>query len=359
MRRHLLAFAIVPLLLSGACGSPESAPSRDVHAFYYAWYATPDVDGRWEHWNHEVLLHEGIRPRYEPPVEIGASFYPEAGPYSSQDPATVDRHCRELRRAGCGVLVVSWWGPQDGGDAALPLLFEAAARHGLEIAFHLEPFRGRDAATTREALASLLGRFGEHSALHRRAGRPVCYVYDSYLSPPAEWARLLRSDGEITIRGTALDAVVIGLWVKAGDGEPLVAGGFDGYYTYFATDGFTHGSTAANWPALAAFAAAHDLLFVPCVGPGYADLRVRPWNTANQRSREEGAYYDRQWRAAREVAPAIVGVTSFNEWHEGTQIEPAGSYASPAFVYEDYAPLPPRWYLDRTRHWARLFDDEQ
>ena len=345
--------AIVVVLFASGCGTPEPAPSPDVHAFYYAWYATPEVDGRWEHWNHEVLLHEEERPRYAPPDEIGANLYPEAGPYSSRDPATVDRHCQELVRAGCGVLVVSWWGPQDGGDEALPLLFETATHHGLEIAFHLEPFRGRDARTTREALASLLTRFGNHPALHRRDGRPVCYVYDSYLSPPAEWARLLTPDGQLTIRGTELDAVMIGLWVKAGDGEPLVAGGFDGYYTYFATDGFTHGSTAANWPALAAFAEEHDLLFVPCVGPGYSDLRIRPWNTANQRAREDGAYYDRQWQAALGVSPPIVGVTSYNEWHEGTQIEPARPFASAEFTYEDYAPRAPTWYLDRTRHWAR------
>ena len=357
MRRRLVVFALLHVVLLGACGAPEPAPSRDVHAFYYAWYATPEVDGRWEHWNHEVLLHEGERPRYAPPAEIGANYYPEAGLYSSQDPATVDRHCRELRRAGCGVLVVSWWGPQDGGDAALPALFTAAARHGLEIAFHIEPFQGRGAQTTRDALAALLGRWGEHPALHRREGRPVCYVYDSYLTKPDEWSRLLRPDGDITIRSTALDAVMIGLWVQAADGEALVAGGFDGYYTYFATDGFTHGSTSANWPQLAAFAAEHDMLYVPCVGPGYSDLRVRPWNTANQRSREAGATYDRQWQAALDVAPAIVGVTSFNEWHEGTQIEPAAPYASPDFTYEDYAPHPSTWYLDRTRHWAARLDE--
>ena len=139
---------------------------------------------------------------------------------------------------------------------------------------------------------------------------------------------------------------------SADDGEALLAGGFDGAYTYFATDGFTYGSTAANWPAMAAFARAHAWLLVPCVGPGYADLRVRPWNTANQRDRERGGYYDRQWEAALAARPPLVGVTSYNEWHEGTQIEPARPFAMAGFTYLDYGDLGSGWYLDRTRYYA-------
>ena len=28
-----------------------------LQAFYYPWWATPDVDGQWAHWNHQVLPH--------------------------------------------------------------------------------------------------------------------------------------------------------------------------------------------------------------------------------------------------------------------------------------------------------------
>jgi hypothetical protein len=350
-----LACLLALVVAGAALAAEDPAPAADVHAFYYAWYGTPAVDGRWVHWNHPILLRDGEGPRHAPPDDLGASFYPQAGPYSSCSAETVDRHFVELQRAGCGVAVVSWWGPQDGGDGALPLVFAAAARHGVAIAFHVEPFRGRGAGTTRAALVSLLDRWGDHPALCRRDGRPVVYVYDSYLTPPAEWATLLKPDGEITLRGTRYDVVAIGLWVGQGDGEALLAGGFDGAYTYFATDGFTFGSTAANWAAMAEYARARGMLFVPCVGPGYADLRVRPWNTGNQRDREGGAYYDRLWQAAIDARPPVVGVTSFNEWHEGTQIEPAVPFVAPGFTYLDYGELGPAAYLDRTRHWVEVF----
>ena len=43
-----------------------------------------------------------------------------------------------------------------------------------------------------------------------------------------------------------------------------------------------------------------------------------------------------------------IGITSFNEWHEGTQIEPAIPFDSDVFEYIDYSPLAPDYYLTRT-----------
>ena len=63
------------------------------------------------------------------------------------------------------------------------------------------------------------------------------------------------------------------------------------------------------------------LLCAPSVGPGYdarrgsGDPRVKP--------RRNGATYDAMWRAAIAAKADRVTITSFNEWHEGTQIEPA------------------------------------
>jgi hypothetical protein len=40
--------------------------------------------------------------------------------------------------------------------------------------------------------------------------------------------------------------------------------------------------------------------------------------------REDGATYDSMWRAALAAHADVVTITSYNEWSEGTQIEPAG-----------------------------------
>lgn len=355
MNRILLTLCLPALTLLAAPPAPagEDAPqSERVHAFYYTWYRNPDTDGHWSHWNHNVLLKDGSGTAFTPPEDIGANFYPAAGLYSSMNPNDTRRHMEEMKRAGVGVAAVTWWGTDHPTNKALPVVFEAARKTGMKVCFHLEPFPGRGAATTRQALAYLHEHYGAHPALFRHKGRPLVYVYDSYLTPPGEWASIFTKTGADTIRDTPLDCVAVGLWVKEKDGEALRRGGFDGAYTYFATDGFTHGSTVENWPGMARWLAEKGMIFIPSAGPGYDDTRIRPWNGENRRDREKGAYYDRMFAAALAVNPEIVSVTSYNEWHEGTQIEPAAPRQSPGFTYADHQGLPPEWYLDRTRHWA-------
>ncbi|MBN2375234.1 MAG: hypothetical protein JXD22_02445 [Sedimentisphaerales bacterium] len=151
---------------------------------------------------------------------------------------------------------------------------------------------------------------------------------------------------------------MIGLWVKKNEESFMLEGNFDGFYTYFGIDGFTYGSTWSNWPRMAEWAREHDKLFIPSVGPGYIDTRIRPWNTQNTRSREDGAYYDRYFSAALKVNPLFVSITSFNEWHEGSQIEPAVPKKITGFTYEDYLPRPDEYYLDRTRYWVRKYHED-
>ena len=49
--------------------------------------------------------------------------------------------------------------------------------------------------------------------------RPVFFIYDSYLTPASEWARVLDPKGADTLRHTLYDAAVIGLRVKEDDGK--------------------------------------------------------------------------------------------------------------------------------------------
>ena len=54
----------------------------------------------------------------------------------------------------------------------------------------------------------------------------------------------------------------------------------------------------------------------------------------------------------------MVAVTTFNEWHEGTQIEPAVpgiTRPSDYIPYLDYDPLEPEAYLEMTRDWSEVF----
>lgn len=54
----------------------------------------------------------------------------------------------------------------------------------------------------------------------------------------------------------------------------------------------------------------------------------------------------------------IIAITSFNEWHEGTQIEPAKSVSNKDFTYLDYEPEGPDFYLNLTKWWVQQFTEK-
>lgn len=52
------------------------------------------------------------------------------------------------------------------------------------------------------------------------------------------------------------------------DNKFQASGCFDGFYTYFASDGFVFGSSRANWPSMVDFAKKNGMLSSISVGPG-------------------------------------------------------------------------------------------
>ncbi|HWG55061.1 MAG TPA: hypothetical protein VNT58_00915, partial [Gaiellaceae bacterium] len=127
------------------------------------------------------------------------------------------------------------------------------------------------------------------------------------------------------------------------------AGGFSGVYTY---DVLLYGG--GFFPRMCAQARKLHLLCAPSVGPGYDARRATP--DRRLRPRRDGATYDAMWRGALRAEADVVTITSYNEWHEGTQIEPARRRAG----YESYEGAwglrgrsAERAYLDRTAYWVR------
>ncbi|XP_012251238.2 glycoprotein endo-alpha-1,2-mannosidase-like protein [Athalia rosae] len=363
---HKMRNKVMPLLNTNA----SIEPNYNVHIFYYPWYRSQAYDRTWKHWNHDYLPNwkkndkkEYPDGRHEPPDDIGANYYPSLGCYSSRDPQVIDLHMKQLREAGVGVVIVSWIPPnaQDSTDIVMADILDAAHRYGLKVAPHMEPYDGRNPINLIEHLKYVFNEYGSHPALHRikretdGAVLPVMYIYDSYVFPSTAWWELLSDKGNLTLRGTEIDAIYMGLLVEAGHRNHVKKSHFDGFYTYFATNGFSYGSTWKNWKDLNRFAEQNGLLFVPSIGPGYIDTQVRPWNSENTRHRRHGQYYEAAWGSVLNSGATTIAITSFNEWHEGTQIEPAIPAKNKGFSYLDYEPEGPYFYLSLTKFWVEQF----
>jgi hypothetical protein len=298
-----------------------------VSAFYYPWYGTSARDGSFQHW---------AQRGHAPPNDIASSYYPLRGLYSSSDTLVTSRQMDDMRAAGIDEVAVSWWGQGSPEDIRLPEIVAAAQDDGLSVAVHLEPYAGRTVASTVADLVYL-----------RRYGIRTFYVYRPLDLPVADWAAAsaaLHADGSTLFAQTALVGAA-------------AAGGFDGVYTY---DIVVYGSRMFG--RFCAEAHAVKLLCAPSVGPGY-DAR-RGSGDPVVKPRRNGATYDSMWKAAIASGADRVTITSYNEWHEGTQIEPASSSPARRGRYR-YLSYDGAWglhgvaaeeaYLTRTRYWADVF----
>jgi glycoprotein endo-alpha-1,2-mannosidase len=299
---------------------PSLARAGTVAIFYYPWYGTPSRDGAWEHWNQNL---------HRPPNDLYSRFYPATGAYSSADPAIVDTQMAEIAAAGVDQVVISWWGRGSAEDKRLPLVLAAARRHRLQPAIHLEPYGGRSPTTIGVDLSYLAS-----------LGIRDVYVYHPRDFAASDWAAL-RAQSPASLRlfaGTDL----IGF---------AAAGRFDGFYTYDFI-----GDNGAKFIRLCAQAHAVHILCAPSVGPGYDGIRAGEAPLLS--ARRNGRTYDDLWNAAIAAKPDVITITSFNEWGEGTQIEPAAphrGYRSYDGAWGLVGTPAETAYLIRTAYWAGRF----
>ncbi len=134
----------------GDVGAPVRA------AFYYGWF--PEA----ENW--------------------ASQFTPLAGKYDSSDRAVVAAQVAQAKAAHLDAFISSWWGRGTKTDSRLPLLLDTAKRLGFHDAAYYEPEGfGNPTAKTVSAdltyLSTIAGRYGD--TWLRVGGKPVLFVYNA------------------------------------------------------------------------------------------------------------------------------------------------------------------------------------
>ncbi|HEY0450786.1 discoidin domain-containing protein [Actinophytocola sp.] len=336
----LTLFLVVAAVPVPASSAGVQAVPADVQLFYYPWYGSPTVNGSYRHWP---------QGNHTPPDDIGANYYPTLGAYDSGDTAAIDQHMTWIQRSGAGTIVTSWWGQGSYEDNLVPRILDSAARHGIKVAWHLEPYGNRTAASTVADINYINSRYGSSPAFYRDAAhgnRSAFYVFESLRI--TDWSALDQVSGTSIVLAQTTDTSKVAH--------------FGGMYTY---DGIA-GATAPGWKNASDYCKANGLVWAPSVAPGYIDDRAVPGNTTPTLNRDNGAAYDKEWHNALDPAtggaPTWVSVTSFNEWHEGSTLEPARSsppggqgYLTYEGAYGQTGAAAETAYLDRTRYWVGQF----
>ncbi len=317
--------------------------------YYYGWYGNPAYDLQWFHWQEN---------QHQPPWDIASSFYPKLGAYSSRDPAVLDLHMKWIAQTNVHALIFSWWGKKDPTNEMAELLLNAAANYNLKVAFLIEPYPGRTTRRICDDIEYLTDTFGNHPAFLRiarpttfgpnSAERGLFFIYD----PDFSDSQLRRLSD--TVHTSRYDSILLLQSTDAGLIERTHA---DGIFAYEAVIDVMHFYKGVQVSVEKAGG-----VFVPCVAPGFNVNRYLGQSSPLLRRRKKGDTYDDWWEHTIAADPEFVAVLSFNEWHEGTQIEPAirVTKAKPPYLsYEksyDKSGIKAQFsYLRRTARWIKLF----
>ena len=224
---------------------------------------------------------------------------------------------------------------------------DIANQYGIKVDWHIEPYGGRTAASVVSDINYINAQYGSHPAFFRdslHGNKPVFYIF--YSLQIVDWSALDQVNGSNIIFAQTTDLSRVAH--------------FGGIYTYGGMD------MTSSWKWLNDYCHANGMLWAPSVQPGYIDDRAVPGNIVPNIDRNNGSVYDAQWSRALDPAqvgsPDYVTVTSFNEWHEGTQIEPARNTPPAGFGYLTFLNAYGRTdataelaYIDRTKYWVSQF----
>ncbi len=258
--------------------------------------------------------------------------------YLSNDPSTIARQVQLAQGAGIDVFVVSWWGAGNPTDVNFRSILDVSAALNFKTAADFEttsPFyRNRDDIVN--SLKNLLATYANHPGYLRVDGKPVIFFWRDKGGSVArglnfsvdEWREIRRQ----------VDPNRTSLWIHEGiDYEYLSV--FDGLHLYSIAWSPNVFGELAKWPRrVKSFGS--EKIWIATVMPGNDDRKThRP--DSYVRDRENGEFYRQTWRAAFATNPDWIIITSWNEWVEGTMIEPSVTYGN--------------LYLDITRQFAAQF----
>jgi hypothetical protein len=237
----------------------------------------------------------------------------------------------------------------------MPLLLAVAGKHKLSVSAYYEKIAGDDTVsrimTAVGDIDYLLTHYGGDVAWLRAGGKPVLFVYGRAVHElsPADWQVVIAQVRQDNPGGVVLIADSL---------DPRFVSAFDGASTYNITGQTQHKSPPeiqawahAAFPKMVAAAGPGKISTVTII-PGYDDRNLGRPLPRPVTERWGGETYRVLWQEAIAAAPNYVLITSWNEWHEGSELEPSIEYGSLAL--DDTATFSQQFLAGHSKPAARL-----
>jgi len=303
-----------PLVKQSSAG--EWTGEKKILAFYYPWYTL----SRWG--EVDETAHTVSKSLY----------YPVLGPYDSRDPQTIRQHMEWARAALIDGFIVSWWGISSFEDTVMPKLLDITDEYNISITVYYEtnPEKTREERIRRgiEDFTYIIRKYGAHPAFLKLDGKPVIFVYSRAVSqvPLEEWATIIES----TRAAVGEDFLIVAEDVTGTLGQNPMFAGTHIYSRPLPPDAEIIQREVEE-------ARLRGKISTVTVTPGFEHYGFM----GTIAPRQDGELYEKWWTIALKANPDWVLITSWNEWYEGTQIEPAIEYGEK--------------YIEITRAFAEMF----
>ena len=331
----------------------SAGENTHISAYYYPWYGEDDR----RHW---LLGYDGE-------AENNGPFL---GEYSSRDPEIIAKHYVWSRAMGIDNWICSWWGPDSWEDVTLQyrvapileqlnrqtkekaisfcLFYESEGLFGIDpqLGIFFSPDRIKKITDHFHHIAKT---YFKHPAYYRIEGRPVVYLYVSRTFS-GEYQDALRKVRK-TCKAQGFDIYLVGDDVYWGEPDVDRLKNYDAV-TPYNMHGPPQPAGTTDWKGFVskvegvyrqyhATCQQNGIGFLPGIMPGFDALGTQGGNRyyVIPRTIKPGDKPLSTLQAFTDVAHRFLDsdlrasvVTSFNEWHEGTQLEPGKNGPTPEAI---------------------------
>jgi ricin-type beta-trefoil lectin protein/glycosyl hydrolase family 99 len=301
-------------------GGGPSTGSAQVFVHYMPWFASKPFSGQWGwHWTMNSRNPDAI---VNGKRDIASHYYPSVGPYDSGDPDLVEYHVLLMKYAGIKGAIADWYGMDNYLDYGAVhhntgMLFDALKKAGLSLILCYEDqsikhmveggvVSAGNAVAKGQGVMNWLDQnwFKDASYVHEN-GKPLLLDFGPQYFSTAQWNQVFSGTQTqpsfVTLDQTVSPANGFFFWPmpqagEAGDRQSLL-------------------NLLPQTKIPAAYPRFDDFYAQAGVGPSYGYINDRG-----------GAQFAETLSLAFGAHPAFIQLATWNDWGEGTGIEPTAQY---------------------------------